>query len=342
MHILSDEFARQANMEDELEIASSLMAKPKKDTLSLGKAQLGFMDLFAIPLFKGVADIMPTMKYTVDELATNRGLFVQTIEDEQAKTTTAAAAAAGAAVAPAPAPAAESSEHELGGAGDLSPRTLEKSPWTGNGIGGAGCQDLSPPATNPATKPVQIPAVGDEYKEVNKIDVPFDDAADFAASDPFNASEGRQFASNKQRCSEATDGSASAPSGGDWASQATSATTGRMPLSPSTQGTSIISRDSMERPTSVPVTNITAPDSSRSQSTPRFETQSPPQALSQHDPPGDESPSSIHDKSPETKPVKKKSSRFLNIFRRNKGSSPPLPTELRPDDATLRQSRHFP
>ena len=34
-----------------------------------------------------------------------------------------------------------------------------------------------------------------------------------------------------------------------------------MPLSPSTQGTSIISRDSLDRPNSVPVTTITAPES---------------------------------------------------------------------------------
>jgi len=324
MHILSDEFARQASMEDELEIASSLMAKPKKDMLSLGKAQLGFMDLFAIPLFKGVAEIMPTMGYTVDELSTNRGLFVQTIEDEQVKA------------------AAESPEHGLRGGGSFSPRTVEKGPGSGNGSKGVGSQDLSPPATNPTGKPSHIPATGDEYKEVNGIAAPFDAVADFAASDPFNVSEARQFASNKQRCSEATDGSASAPGGGDWASQATSATTGRMPLSPSTQGTSIVSRDSMERPTSVPVTNITAPDSSKSQSTPRFESQSPPQAQLEPRPPEDESSPSSNGKSPDAKPIKKKSSRFLNIFRRNKGSSPPMPAELRSDDATLRQSRHFP
>lgn len=35
--------------------------------------------------------------------------------------------------------------------------------------------------------------------------------------------------------------------GGDWASQATSATTGHMPLSPSTKGTSIATQDSNDR-----------------------------------------------------------------------------------------------
>jgi 3',5'-cyclic-nucleotide phosphodiesterase len=52
---------------------------------------------------------------------------------------------------------------------------------------------------------------------------------------------------DKQRSSDGTEGSVSAASGHDWTSQATSATTGKMPLSPSTQGTSIMSSDSLEK-----------------------------------------------------------------------------------------------
>ncbi|KAK4169406.1 3',5'-cyclic-nucleotide phosphodiesterase regA [Cladorrhinum sp. PSN259] len=67
---------------------------------------------------------------------------------------------------------------------------------------------------------------------------------------------------SQQRRSETTEGS-SAPYNGDWSDQATSATTNKMPLSPSTQGTSIVSnRDSLDRPNSLPVTSVTAPDSS--------------------------------------------------------------------------------
>lgn len=68
MHILSEEFSRQASMEGELQIQSSLMAPPKQDIASLAKSQLGFMNLFAIPLFQGVADIMPAMRHTVEKL----------------------------------------------------------------------------------------------------------------------------------------------------------------------------------------------------------------------------------------------------------------------------------
>ncbi|KAK3987919.1 3',5'-cyclic-nucleotide phosphodiesterase regA [Cladorrhinum sp. PSN332] len=67
---------------------------------------------------------------------------------------------------------------------------------------------------------------------------------------------------SQQRRSETTEGS-SVPYNGDWSDQATSATTNKMPLSPSTQGTSIVSiRDSLDRPNSLPVTSVTAPDSS--------------------------------------------------------------------------------
>ncbi|KAI1856185.1 uncharacterized protein JN550_013893, partial [Neoarthrinium moseri] len=81
MHILCDEFSRQASMEGEIGIPSSLIAEPKKDFLSLAKAQLGFMNLFAIPLFQGVADVLPAMKYTVEELEGNKTLFEKAIED---------------------------------------------------------------------------------------------------------------------------------------------------------------------------------------------------------------------------------------------------------------------
>jgi len=76
----------------------------------------------------------------------------------------------------------------------------------------------------------------------------------------------------KKRCSEATEES-SVPCSTEWVSQAASATTGKMPLSPSTQGTSIISTDSLDRPNSVPVTTITAPGSAKSQSELRIERQ---------------------------------------------------------------------
>jgi 3',5'-cyclic-nucleotide phosphodiesterase len=41
---------------------------PVREIIELGKSQLGFMNMFAIPLFQGVTDVMPGMSYCVDEL----------------------------------------------------------------------------------------------------------------------------------------------------------------------------------------------------------------------------------------------------------------------------------
>lgn len=317
MHILAEEFSRQASMETDLDITSSLMSPPKKDMVSLSKAQLGFMNMFAIPLFQGVADIMPTMKYCVDELDTNKELFESGIKLEQAK---------------------QDPMPKLQRDGTLSPRTTSfaatpktdkdssttvKSLELPRSSGDIKPCGFSPQATDPTSKPSHLPALNDEYKEMNGVTSSFDSASDY----PFEVPGGRQYPPGKQRCSEATDGSASAPGGGDWASQATSATTGKMPLSPSTQGTSIISRDSLDRPSSVPVTTITAPDSSKSQSDTQIELQSSLE---------DESSISSNGNGklvPEEKVVKKKSSRFrmnLNFLKRHKGTSPPLPAADKP------------
>ncbi len=82
--ILADEFSRQAEMEIELDIKSSLVVPPKKDMLSQCNSQLGFMTRFAIPLFQGVADLLPAMRYCVDELELNRQLFDKKRKDEEA------------------------------------------------------------------------------------------------------------------------------------------------------------------------------------------------------------------------------------------------------------------
>ncbi|CRK30412.1 hypothetical protein BN1708_000942, partial [Verticillium longisporum] len=209
MFILSDEFSRQSSMENELEIQSSLLATPKKDLVSLAKAQLGFMK--------------------------NRPRKILVVVESDTQTPPPAQAGSPLAEIPTPSTLTDGK------------RTDEK--------------ELSPPPSNPTSKPAHIPDTTEEYKEVNGGFVSdFESVTDFAASDPFHSRE--QLSSipdhstqqnNKQRCSETTDGSAAGHVSGDWASQATSATTGKMPLSPSTQGTSIVSKESAERRVSIPV-----------------------------------------------------------------------------------------
>lgn len=325
MYILSDEFARQASMENELEITSSLMAPPKKDVISLAKAQLSFMNMFAIPLFQGVADIMPTMTYTVEELDRNKELFEQRIQDEQAKP--------------------DAIPRRLLKEGTFSPRTMSfavpqdnqdsSNPSTGTALAEITTpstltdgnktdeKELSPPPADPLAKPSHVPDTAEEYKEINGFVTNFDTVADFAASDPFQTRERSDSMSEhvasrsaKQRSSETTEGSTVGHcSGGDWASQATSATTGKMPISPSTRGTSIVSKESGERPTS-----SLSPESKATTPTPKGSL--PVQTHSSNGSNGSAG------KVEGGKSLKKKPSRFrmnnFPFFRRNKGQSPPL------------------
>lgn len=330
MHILSDEFSRQASMESELDIASSLLAPPKKDLMSLSKAQLSFMNMFAIPLFQGVADILPAMQYTVDELEINKSLFEQRIRDEQAKE--------------------DPVRKRLLRDGTFSPRTMSFA--TGSETQKESItprvttplaeiatppslvdestthedEELSPEPAEPVNRPNHVPDTPEDYKEVTGIVTSFDSVADFAASDPFhcrdraNSSPDNHNGRNgKQRCSETTDGSTTGPYTGDWASQATSATTGKMPLSPSTQGTSIVSRESTEQLPGVPTISEPKPIAEAKHESPFFDHEGNGSVVS---------PGGLGKAEGGGKVVKKKSSRFrmnaFQFFRRNRASSPSM------------------
>jgi len=82
---LIDEFSRQADMEKDLEIPSALFAAPATEIIALAKSQIGFINIFAIPLFSGVADIMPQMQYCVKELQINVEAWKSKIEYERAR-----------------------------------------------------------------------------------------------------------------------------------------------------------------------------------------------------------------------------------------------------------------
>lgn len=80
--ILIEEFSRQASMEKDLGIPTSLGVAPMMgNILALAKSQAGFMDLFAIPLFKSCAEIMPALRFTVEELTRNLQKWLLTIKD---------------------------------------------------------------------------------------------------------------------------------------------------------------------------------------------------------------------------------------------------------------------
>ncbi|KAI0909809.1 hypothetical protein F4823DRAFT_407599 [Ustulina deusta] len=313
MNILCDEFSRQAAMEEEIGIKSSLIQPPKKDYRSLATAQLGFVKFFAIPLFQGVAEVLPQMQYTVLEVEKNTGHFEKALEKI-------------------PVMAEENKKLLTQQPLDLNIMKLVESLTMDEDYSSMRTEpsDLILVASNqikieeagsaPPYKLTQVPDIPRQYKEVNSITTSFDNVTDFAVNHPFHTDEhenGLLGRNGKQRSSNTTEGSNSVPCSGDWQSQATSATTGKMPLSPSTQGTSIVSQDSVERPSSDPTTTVTAPYSSR--------TTTPIAVV-------DSTQASEEESNGTLKPdgtLKKKTSRFrMNVstfFRRNKGAVSPAP-----------------
>ncbi|RKF54845.1 putative 3 5 -cyclic nucleotide phosphodiesterase [Erysiphe neolycopersici] len=84
--ILTDEFSRQAAMEEEMGIPSLLFAPPVREITTLGKSQIGFIETFAYPLFDGVAEVMPSMSFCVEELQRNKTIWNEKILKQQNST----------------------------------------------------------------------------------------------------------------------------------------------------------------------------------------------------------------------------------------------------------------
>lgn len=82
-NILTDEFSNQGVMEQELQIPSCLFGGPpvRDDLIKLGESQIGFMNIFARQLFEAVADILPGMRFAVDEILINKTIWEKKIEE---------------------------------------------------------------------------------------------------------------------------------------------------------------------------------------------------------------------------------------------------------------------
>lgn len=81
--ILNEEWARQALMEQDLSIPSALLSPPVRETVEIGKGLLGFMNMIVIPLFQGVADVMPDMSTGLEQLQLNKSMWEQKIAEDQ-------------------------------------------------------------------------------------------------------------------------------------------------------------------------------------------------------------------------------------------------------------------
>lgn len=84
-NILTDEFSNQGMMEEELQMTSCLFGGPpvRDDVIKLAESQIGFMNIFARPLFEAVTDILPAMRFAVDEILTNKAIWEKKIDDER-------------------------------------------------------------------------------------------------------------------------------------------------------------------------------------------------------------------------------------------------------------------
>lgn len=169
---------------------------------------------------------------------------------------------------------------------------------------------INPQASESISRSASTPELRGGLRGSNGITSHFETVKEHTAGDDGHV--GR----DKQRSSEVTEGSSFAHTNGDCAS---SATTGRMPLSPSTQGTSVVSQESLERPRSNPIPTISAPDSAKSMTEPKLNGQ-PIFEM--------ETASSVD--SLNERSIKKRPSRFrmnaFQFFRRHKSPGPPSST----------------
>ena len=341
---LSREFSRQYAMENELGIKSSLFAPPKKDLLSLAQSQLGFMSTFATPLFKGVVDIMPAMKYTTEELETNKALFENLVQELKTsseinldikeadqKDWKCVLSQSG-----------ESCQNKDESKPSLEVKTTGSSPVDNRVVQivrsendrDDGQSRSSSSQDQPTLRPSPSLQPANAYSSSNGATTSFNNVRVHMRGpfDTLDTTDGtcdlKHQPSGGHRCSELTDGSMSCTATGDWTSQANSTTTGKAPVSPSTQGTSIVSRESMERPTSAPgLRSSTIMDQSPLAAIKSTDVKAKANAT------GAKDPGIVFNSvgRAEGKLLKKKSSRFrmkdlkdFHFFRRSKASGPAL------------------
>ncbi len=379
--ILTDEFARQASMEQDLGIPSALFAAPVREIVELGKSQIGFMNMFAIPLFQGVTDVMPAMGFCVDELLQNKRAWDQKIAAEQARKRqdSCDSSLMDGMFSPRTmslAAPSDASHQKIGSASPITPdldlrkALLTNSPfsWT-NGIQEepeemhhssllelstaslpaaeesthpSPSELLPDSSTRRSSKPSQLqlsyatasapgfvdhpsrdpdaqPLPNDEA-HINGIEISPSLVTDSVLVDPPTPNEPKTpNTSEKQRSSDATEGSNSA--GGDWTSQATSATTNKMPLSPSTQATSITSVNSEEKATPKGQSLLASPNYSHAGTAGMTSESASPEPA-----PSEGKGLVVMEKA---RNLKKRPSRFrmnsLNFWKRSKSASPPPP-----------------
>ncbi|KAL1987954.1 hypothetical protein VTN96DRAFT_1478 [Rasamsonia emersonii] len=86
-NILQKEFANQGEMEKEVGMETALFGGPPElgNVLKLATGQISFMSIFALPLFEGVADLLPQMAFAVQQIQSNRTIWQDLADRERRK-----------------------------------------------------------------------------------------------------------------------------------------------------------------------------------------------------------------------------------------------------------------
>lgn len=85
--ILQEEFANQGEMEKEVGMETALFGGPPElgNIYKLATGQIGFMSIFALPLFEGISDLLPQLRFTADHIRRNQAQWQQHANDELRK-----------------------------------------------------------------------------------------------------------------------------------------------------------------------------------------------------------------------------------------------------------------
>ncbi|EEP81816.1 conserved hypothetical protein [Uncinocarpus reesii 1704] len=83
--ILQLEFANQGRMEAEIGMETALFGGPPElgNFVKKANGQIGFMNIFALPLFDGVADVLPDMAFAANEIRRNKAIWQKLIDNHK-------------------------------------------------------------------------------------------------------------------------------------------------------------------------------------------------------------------------------------------------------------------
>ncbi|WVQ98530.1 hypothetical protein IAU59_005656 [Kwoniella sp. CBS 9459] len=77
--VLLEEWAKQASLEQDLELPVSVVASA--DAALQAKGQIGFIDLFTLPLFEAVSEALPELQVYADSCADNREIWQRRLDE---------------------------------------------------------------------------------------------------------------------------------------------------------------------------------------------------------------------------------------------------------------------